>query len=467
MKKINKVKISGELVFPIIEGGKGIGVSNGITAGAFAAAEAVGTISGVFPPGLSDEGKYTHLPFSGKTRKDRSKEIIQHSINGSIREINTAYELSKGKGRIHLNVLWGIAGAEEILNEVLLNTQGKLHGVTCGAGMPYRLSEIASQYNVYYYPIISSSRAFKLLWTRAYHKHAHLLGGVVYEDPWKAGGHNGLSNKDNPLVAENPFLRVAELRKEMNECGLFEVPIIMAGGVWNIKPFEDWLDNPEIGPIAFQLGTRPLITKESPISKSWKDKLMSLKKGDVQLNKFSSTGFYSSAINNHFLQELKERAEKQIAYSLESRANLTLPFIYDKNKPAVYIDIKDFVLTEKWKRDGFDKIVETPDSTLLFLNKDKAKKIHDDQKNCNGCLAVCKFSSWANNPDTNYLSGKKADPRSFCIFKTLENIVCDEDIEDELIFSGHEAYNFSRDPLYNNHYVPSIKELVTEFMRGE
>ena len=60
--------------------------------------------------------------------------------------------------------------------------------------MPYRLAEIAARYGVYYYPIISSSRAFRALWKRAYHKFSELMGAVVYEDPWLAGGHNGLKS---------------------------------------------------------------------------------------------------------------------------------------------------------------------------------------------------------------------------------------------------------------------------------
>ena len=38
---------------------------------------------------------------------------------------------------------------------------------------------------------------------------------------------------------------------------LEDTPIIMAGGVWNLSEWEDWIDNPEIGKIAFQFGTRP------------------------------------------------------------------------------------------------------------------------------------------------------------------------------------------------------------------
>ena len=29
---------------------------------------------------------------------------------------------------------------------------------------------------------------------------------------------------------------------------------VMAGGVWWLEEWEHWLDNPELGPIAFQFG---------------------------------------------------------------------------------------------------------------------------------------------------------------------------------------------------------------------
>ena len=70
--------------------------------------------------------------------------------------------------------------------------------------MPYRLAEIAAKYNVYYYPIVSSARAFRALWKRAYHRLSEWLGGVVYEDPWRAGGHNGLSNSEDPASLSRP-----------------------------------------------------------------------------------------------------------------------------------------------------------------------------------------------------------------------------------------------------------------------
>ena len=94
---------------------------------------------------------------------------------------------------------------------------------------------------------------------------------MVYEDPWLAGGHNGLSNSEDPEPARgslSPRGRAAPA--DGDECGLADTPIFMAGGVWYLREWEHWIDNPEIGPVAFQFGTRPLLTQESPISDAWK-----------------------------------------------------------------------------------------------------------------------------------------------------------------------------------------------------
>ena len=207
-----------------------------------------------------------------------------------------------------------MAAAEEILTRTLEKASNIIDGVTCGAGMPYKLSEIAARFGIYYYPIVSSARAFNALWKRSYRKTSDYLGGVVYEDPWLAGGHNGLSNSENPLKPQPPYPRVRELRKLMNEFNLHNTPIIMAGGVWYLEEWEDWIDNPELGPIVFQFGTRPLLTKESPIPKAWKDRLFTLKKGDIKLHRFSPTGFYSSAVKNSFIKELMTRVEREFKF---------------------------------------------------------------------------------------------------------------------------------------------------------
>ncbi len=361
-------------------------------------------------------------------------------------------------------VWWEMGGAERVLHGILQGAKGLVHGVTCGAGMPYRLGEIAEEYGVYYHPIVSSSRAFNALWKRSYHKHARWLGSVVYEDPWLAGGHNGLSNSENPKEPQDPYPRVVAIRQVMNSFGLQDVPIIMAGGAWHLKDWEHWLDNPEIGPVAFQFGTRPILTQESPVSGEWKKRLLTLKEGDVFLNNFSPTGFYSSAVNNHFIHELRERNERQVEYRAHAEHEFTEAFPVGARGRPVYLKPWDKLKAETYTEQGFTGALKTPDSTLIFVTPQKLAEIHEDQVNCMGCLSQCRFSNWKDRDD--YNTGKKADPRSFCIQKTLQDIAHGAPVDEQLMFSGHNAYRFASDPFYKNGFIPTTKQLVERILTG-
>jgi NAD(P)H-dependent flavin oxidoreductase YrpB (nitropropane dioxygenase family) len=465
VRPLNPILISGREVLPLVEGGKGISVSNGESSGAWAASDGVGTFSGVNADSYDDTGHPIEQIYSGRTRRERHEELIAYAIEGGIQQARVAHERSNGEGRIHINVLWEMGGAERVLHGVLEGARGLIHGVTCGAGMPYRIAEISARYGIYYYPIVSSARAFRALWKRAYHKFSDWLGGVVYEDPWLAGGHNGLSNVEDPLRPEPALPRVRELREQMAEFGLPHTPIFMAGGVWYLREWDEWIDNPELGPIAFQFGTRPLLTRESPISEEWKRKLLTLDEGDIYLNRFSPTGFYSSAVRNTFLDELQQRSEHQVAYTIEPVGEHVAPFHVGARGRLVYLTTHDRESAEKWVAKGFTEALRTPDSTIIFVTPPRALEIRTDQINCMGCLSQCQFSNWAQNDNAS--TGKKADPRSFCIQKTLQAIRHSDDVEDQLMFAGHNAFRFGSDPFYRNGFVPTVKELVERLATGD
>jgi NAD(P)H-dependent flavin oxidoreductase YrpB (nitropropane dioxygenase family) len=440
-------------------------VSNGESSGAWAAAGGVATFSGVNADFYDQLGGVVPQIYYGRTRRERHEELIKFAVAGGIEQARVAYERSNGAGRIHMNVLWEMAAAERILHGILDGARGLVNGVTCGAGMPYRIAEICAHYNVYYYPIVSSARAFRALWKRAYHKFSEWLGGVVYEDPWLAGGHNGLSNVEDPENPEPPFPRVRELRNLMREFGLLETPIFMAGGVWNLREWEDWIDNPELGPMAFQFGTRPLLTKESPISDAWKRRLLKLKEGDVYLNRFSPTGFYSSAVRNAFLNDLSARAERQIPFSVEQVGDHSATLAIGARGRTVYVTPHDRERALGWIAEGFTEAMRTPDSTLVFVTPPSSQDIRRDQVNCMGCLSACMFSNWAQNETGT--TGKLPDPRSFCIQKTLQAIRHSDQVDTQLMFAGHNAYRFASDPYYANGFVPTVRELVGRLQTGE
>ncbi len=465
MKGLEAFVISNREVLPLVEGGKGISVSTGESSGAWAAAGGVATFSGVNADSRDDDGILIPQLYHGRTRRARHEELVAYAIEGALTQARIAHEIAGGRGRIHVNVLWEMAAAERILEAVLERAKGIIDGVTCGAGMPYRIAEICARYRVYYYPIVSSARAFRALWKRAYHRFSEWLGGVVYEDPWLAGGHNGLSNSEDPLKPQPAPPRMRELRNLMRGFGLDRTPIFMAGGVWCLREWADCIEDPEIGPIAFQFGTRPLLTKESPIPDTWKKKLLTLEDGDVQLNRYSPTGFYSSAVNNAFLQELEQRFKRQVAYTAEPIGEHRVPFPVGARRRTVFLTATDCVRANEWVDQGFTEALRTPDATLVLVTPRKANQIRVDQIECMGCLSQCRFSNWACNPAGT--SGKKADPRSYCIQKTLQEICHGGDVENQLMFAGHNAFRFRSDPFYLNGFIPTVKQLIDRLLTGD
>ena len=464
-KGLKPIVYNGQEVWPLVEGGKGVSATNHASAGAWAAAGGIGTVSAVNADSYDAEGKIVPQVYKALTRRERHEELITYAIDGAVEQVKRAYEMSNGKGAININVLWEMGGAQPILHGVLERTRGMVTGVTCGAGMPYKLSEIAASYNVSYLPIVSSGRAFRALWKRAYSKAAEYLSAVVYEDPWLAGGHNGLSNAEDPRAPQDPYPRVKALRETMREGGIADsVPIVMAGGVWYLRDWENWIDNPELGQIAFQYGTRPLLTQESPIPEGWKTKLMEIKEGDVLLHQFSPTGFYSSAVRNPFLRSLEGRSERQIAFSTQEAGDHLFQLDVGVKGKNFWVTRGDLLRAREWFGQGFTDALKTPDNTLVFVTPPEKAEIRKDQADCMGCLSHCAFSSWKDS-ETNS-TGRLADPRSFCIQKTLQDIAHGGDTDQNLMFAGHSAFNFQRDPFYSNGFVPTVKQLVDRILTG-
>jgi NAD(P)H-dependent flavin oxidoreductase YrpB (nitropropane dioxygenase family) len=465
-KGLKPIIYGGREVWPLIEGGKGVSATNHASSGAWAAAGGIGTVSAVNADSYDENGNVIPQIYHGRTRLERHQELIRYGIEGGVAQVKRAFEIAGGQGAININVLWEMGGAQQILHGILERTRGMVAGVTCGAGMPYKLSEIAAQYNVNYLPIISSARAFRALWKRAYHKVSELMAAVVYEDPWLAGGHNGLSNAEDPRQPQDPYPRVKALRDTMRAEGISDdVPIIMAGGVWYLRDWENWIDNPELGQIAFQYGTRPLLTQESPIPQKWKDELTKIQEGDVLLQRFSPTGFYSSAVRNPFLQALEARSERQIPFSTEMAGEHTAQLDCGVKGKNFWVAPADLDRARRWDAQGFTTALKTPDNTLVFVTPDERAEIRKDQTDCMGCLSHCAFSSWKDhdNNSTGYL----ADPRSFCIQKALQNIAHGDDPDKNLMFAGHAAYNFGTDPFYSNGFVPTVKQLVDRILTGD
>jgi hypothetical protein len=135
----------------------------------------------------------------------------------------------------------------------------------------------------------------------------------------------------------------------------------------------------------------------------------------------------------------------------------------------VYLTTGDLARVRSWENEGFTEAMRTPDTTLIFVEPEKSAEILTDQVNCMGCLSTCRFSNWSQE-EPDFSNGKKADPRSFCIQKTLQDIAHSHDdeaaLDNNLMFAGHNAFRFASDPFYSNGYVPSVRELVERIQTG-
>ena len=99
----------------------------------------------------------------------------------------------------------------------------------------------------------------------------------------------------------------------------------------------------------------------------------------------------------------------------------------------------------------------------MYLGEIK-QKIDKERAKCVGCLSGCAFSGWS---QANGHLDRLPDPRSFCISATLDAIAHGGDIEDNLMFAGHSAYRFAKDPLYKDGFIPTVKELITALLDGK
>jgi hypothetical protein len=99
MKAINAIRMGGVDVLPLVEGGKGVAISNGESSGTWASTGGVGTFSAVNADSYDETGKPIPQTYSGRTRRERHEELIAYAIRGGITQAQKAYELAGARGR--------------------------------------------------------------------------------------------------------------------------------------------------------------------------------------------------------------------------------------------------------------------------------------------------------------------------------------------------------------------------------
>lgn len=270
---------------PVIQGGMGVGISLSGLASAVANEGGVGVISSA---GL------------GLIYNKLSDNYAQASILGLKEELRKARE--KSKGIIGVNVMVAMTNFADMVKTSIAE---KADVIFSGAGLPLNLpSFLQKGSTTKLVPIVSSSRAVRLICEKWKASYDYLPDAVVVEGP-KAGGHLGYS--ENQLEDSNYALEQI-LPEVVNVVGEFErkynkqIPVIAAGGIYT---GEDMSRMIALGATGVQLGSRFVTTAECDASEEFKQRYIQARQEDIEIIK-SPVGMPGRAIHNEFIQMVKE-----------------------------------------------------------------------------------------------------------------------------------------------------------------
>jgi len=263
----------------------GVRVSAGRLAGAVAKAGGVGTVASV-ALGLGS----SH--FTGKNYYEANKLALAEEL---AKARKTAPE-----GVIAVNCMVALTDYEDM---VRTSCENSANVIISGAGLPMKLPEFASDFpEVALIPIVSSTKAAKLIikkWEKSY---GRVPDAFVVETPNTAGGHLGAT----PEEVDSPKLSLEEIVPELvrflsEEAGL-DIPVVSAGGIWSR---EDMLGAFRLGARGVQMGTRFVCTHECDASDEFKRAYINAGFKDIIITK-SPVGLPGRAISNPFLETVKD-----------------------------------------------------------------------------------------------------------------------------------------------------------------
>ena len=264
---------------PVIQGGMGVGVSLSGLAGAVAAAGGVGIIS---------------TAQIGYRDPDFGRHPIECNLKAIGEEIKKAREKSNG-GIIGVNIMVATRRYEDYVKAAVA---AGVDLIISGAGLPMTLPEISG--NAKIAPIVSSRKSLSVIskyWQKKYNRKPDL---IVIEGPL-AGGHLGFSKEEidaytvtNEKNYDDEVKAIIELANEL------EVPVVVAGGIYERKDMEHYL---EMGAKGVQIATRFVTTRECDASDAYKQAYIDAKKEDIVIVK-SPVGMPGRAIHNAFLDKV-------------------------------------------------------------------------------------------------------------------------------------------------------------------
>ena len=274
---------------PIIQGGMGVGVSLSNLAGNVAKYGAIGVISAAHP---------------GYLEKDFGKNTLQANLRALKNHIRKAKDISNN-GIIGVNIMVAMKNYKELVEASI---EGGADLIISGAGLPLKLPEYTKNSEIKILPIVSSSKATRLIlsyWKKHYNR---IADGIIVEGP-EAGGHLGFKadTLDNDIIKFDDNVKdIIETVKQLEFEYKKEIPVIVAGGVFDSNDIKKYM---ELGAKGVQIGSRFVATYECDVDMKFKEAYLNCNKSDIKIVK-SPVGMPGRAINNEFLRKINNETNK-------------------------------------------------------------------------------------------------------------------------------------------------------------
>ncbi len=266
---------------PIIQGGMGVRVSRSGLASAVANEGCAGVIASV---GL---GAYEN------TTASKFVEINNDALRAEIRKAR-----SHSKGVIGVNVMVVLSNYEELVHVCV---EEKVDLIICGSGLPLDLPKLTAGSNIKLIPIVSSARAFNIIYRKWKQNFNKVPDAVILEGPM-AGGHLGFSHDDIVNGTTPPLEQLVKELVDFVATLEEKIPVIAAGGVFDGNDIAKFL---KIGASGVQMATRFVCTTECDVHEDFKQAFISAKKEDIAIIN-SPVGLPGRVIRNDFTRRVMQ-----------------------------------------------------------------------------------------------------------------------------------------------------------------
>jgi len=278
---------------PIIQGGMAVGISLSGLASAVANAGGAGVIA---TAGI------------GMMEPDFDTDFKQANQRALRKEIRKARKLTKGI--IGVNIMVALSDFKEMVR-IAVEEEADL--VLLGAGLPLKDLEILipkhpAEKKPKVIPIVSSSRAAKIIFQYWQKNYRHIPDAIVLEGPL-AGGHLGFKREqiNHPNSALEKILpEIISVLKPYEKDFNKKIPVIVAGGIYTGADIFHYF---QLGAQGVQMATRFVATNECDASQQFKQTYIDCNKNDLVIIN-SPVGLPGRAIKNQFLQEVFEGNKK-------------------------------------------------------------------------------------------------------------------------------------------------------------